>query len=417
MSLKKNKNRFSTLFMMVLFFVIFVHYTGINALHGQTIAGKWRDSQYNANLELTASGTYSLQYPNGQSTGRFGINGNILWMQDASGGQPVYYTIITMTNDLIILQDANGMRLNYRRVQPQVPGQPAPSGKQPKASSTPGRTLVSKNGFTLTSAHIDTGVGLIQFIIGKTIKAKEVKELEAQSIVEFNRNPSYFIQEINSLSQSLQTLRSFTEPVRIGLARQQLFAALYQATYQMQEKDKPLMIQVINRYIKVLAHDPANGLVLTDKDAEGMTKYLAFNSELMGQKIALSDQLVKSVALEMARNFFTMPLEQKQLLCSASLVWQLLEANWNQLSSAQKQQYKSSFQAQIAQNFNPSSYTYSSPPATGGKKTTADAMREYRSRQHMMQMMNEMNMNTHALSLNIIENIGGTGNYWNVVDY
>ena len=30
-----------------------------------------------------------------------------------------------------------------------------------------------------------------------------------------------------------------------------------------------------------------------------------------------------------------------------------------------------------------------------------------------------MNMNTlsHATSLNIIENIGGTGDYWKVVDY
>jgi hypothetical protein len=34
-----------------------------------------------------------------------------------------------------------------------------------------------------------------------------------------------------------------------------------------------------------------------------------------------------------------------------------------------------------------------------------------------MKMMNEMNMNTHATSLNIIENTGGTGNYWSVVDY
>jgi hypothetical protein len=31
--------------------------------------------------------------------------------------------------------------------------------------------------------------------------------------------------------------------------------------------------------------------------------------------------------------------------------------------------------------------------------------------------MNDMSLNNHALSLNIIENIGGTGNYWSVVDY
>jgi len=411
------KKRAFSLGQAMLIMVFCLYFFTINPLSAQNIAGKWRDNQYNITLELNVSGSYSLQFPNGQSTGRFGINGNIFWMQDASGAQPVYYTIITLTDNLIILQDANGLRLNYQRQQPLASSQPAPSQYQPNTHVSPARTLASKNGSTLTNAHIETGVGLIQFIIGQKISPAEVKELEAQSIIEFNQNPAYFIQEINSLAQSLQTLRSFTEPVRIGLARQQLFAALYQATYQMQETDKPLMIQVMNRYIKVLAHDPANGLVLTDKDAEGMTKYLAFNSELMGQSIALSPQLVESVAVELAGNFFSMPLEQKQLLCSASLIWQLLEANWNQLSPAQKEQYKSSFQAQIAQNFNPSSYNYSPPPATSGGSSTADAMRDYRARQHMMQMMNEMNMNTNALSLNIIENIGGTGNYWSVVDY
>lgn len=401
----------------LLMITFFLQSTILTPLYGQNIAGKWQDNQYNISLELTASGSYSLQFPNGQSTGRFGINGNVFWMQDASGAQPVYYTIITLTDNLIILQDVNGLRINYQRQQPLVSSQPALSEYQPNVSDSPTRELSSKNGHTLTDAHVNTGVGLIQFIIGQKITTAEVKELEAQSIVEFNQNPPSFIQQINSLAQSLQTLRSFTEPMRIGLARQELFNALYQATYQMLETDKPLMIQVMNRYIKVLAHDPANGLVLTDKDAEGMTKYLAFNSELMGQPIALSPQLIESVAAELAGNFFSMPLEQKQLLCSASLLWQLLEVNWNQLSPAQKEQYKSSFQAQIAQNFNPSSYTYSSPPAASGTSSTADAMRDYRARQHMMQMMNRMNMNTNALSLNIIENIGGTGNYWSVVDY
>ena len=411
------KKRAFTLSQVLLMMVFSLIFFTINPLYAQNIAGKWRDNQYNINLELNISGSYSLQFPNGQSTGRFGINGNVFWMQDASGVQPVYYTIITLTDNLIILQDANGLRLNYQRQRLQVSSQPAPSVYQPNTSSSPTRTLASKNGFNLTNIHIDTGVGLIQFIIGQKITPAEVKELEAQSIIEFNQNPAYFIQEINSLAQSLQTLRSFTEPVRIGLARQQLFTALYQASYQMQESDKPLMIQVMNRYIKVLAHDPANGLVLTDKDAEGMTKYLAFNSELLGQPVALSPQLVESVAAELAGNFFSMPMEQKQLLCSASLIWQLLETNWNQLSPGQKEQYKSSFQAQVAQNFNTSGYTYSPPPATSGRSTTADAMRDYQARQHMMQMMNEMNMNTNALSLNIIENIGGTGNYWSVVDY
>jgi hypothetical protein len=117
-----------------------------------------------------------------------------------------------------------------------------------------------------------------------------------------------------------------------------------------------------------------------------------------------------------------MPLEQKRLLASASLIWDLLESNWNRLTPAQKQQYKSAYYSQIGQN-NQSYQTYNQTYNAGSgyqsssSKSTADMMREQRAKQHMFRMMNEMNMNSHALSLNIIENIGGTGNYWSVVDY
>ena len=35
-------------------------------------------------------------------------------------------------------------------------------------------------------------------------------------------------------------------------------------------------------------------------------------------------------------------------------------------------------------------------------------------RQQMFNMMNNMSLQNHATTMNIIENIGGTGNYWEV---
>jgi len=166
-------------------------------------------------------------------------------------------------------------------------------------------------------------------------------------------------------------------------------------------------------------------LLLTNKDAHGMLNYLAFNSELMGQKVHLTDAVRHSIMTDLVNQFAAMPLEQKRLLCSASLIWEMLESNWNRLNSAQKQQYKNAYYSQIAQNtqsYQTYNKTYNTDSSGSGyksssKKSTADMMREHRAKQHMFQMMNEMNMNTHATSLNIIENIGGTGNYWSVVDY
>lgn len=387
------------------------------ALSAQSLAGKWRDLQYNVTLELSARGGYSLQHPNGRSTGRYGVNGNIFWLQDVSGSAPVYYTIMQFNGNLLVLRDANNLMLNYQRQPaPNQPSLPSRTQEPPAQAAASARILARKSGQTLTSSHIDTGIDLIQFIIGQSILPEEAKELEDQSIAEFKIDPDYFLKEIGSLARSLDTIRAMTDPVRIGLTRQQLFAALYQATHQVCEADKPLMIQVMNRYINVLAHDPANNLVLTDKDAIGMMKYLAFNSELLGQPVVLTEALQQSMRSEIIKNFYIQPLEQKQLLCSASLIWQLLEVNWNRITPAQKEQYKAAFQAQFSPLFQ-SEINSQSSPAAGQNRSTSDKMREYQARQHMMSMMNDMNMNTHALSLNIIENIGGTGNYWSVVDY
>lgn len=379
-------------------------------LLGQSLAGTWAESKYNVKMILSADGTYTLQYPNGHSRGRYGLNGQTFCMQDASGTNPVCYTVVNFTGNGLVLRDVNGLVLNYQR---QGGGE---------VSGTGGETLAQKGGYTLTNGHFNAGLGILQFIIGQPVKPSEVQELKTRLIEEFHQAPAEVLQQLNSLGKSLQTIRSATDPVRIGLARQELFAAFYKATMNFKEADKPLMIQVMNRYIKVLAFDPTNNLLLTNKDANGMLNYLAFNSELMGQKVHLTDAIRRSIMTDLVNQFAAMPIEQKRLLCSASLIWELLESNWNRLTPAQKQQYKSAYYSQIGQNTQSyQSYNQTYNPGSGSKssptKSPADMMREYNAKQHMFQMMNEMNMNTHALSLNIIENIGGTGNYWNVVDY
>ncbi|MCP5052961.1 MAG: hypothetical protein GY940_37680 [bacterium] len=381
-------------------------------LMGQGMEGTWYDARYKIKLVLYSNGAYQMQHANGASQGRYNVSGNTFCLIDQSGAGNVCYTVAGYNANQLVLRDANGVTMNFQRQQ------------TPSTNTGKGKVLAQKNNFTLTTAHLDIGTGLTQFIIGQPIKPAEVEELKAKLIEEFNQLPGKMMKELASLGDSLQKVRTLTNPVQIGYARQQLFAALYKATRQMAEHQKPLMIQVMNRYIKVLAYDEANNLVLTDKDACGMMHYLAFNSELMGQKVQLNQTVYNSVAAEMVKNFPAMPVQQKQLLCSASLLWKLVEYNWNQLTPAQRQQYKNSFAAQMRPNYQqyqPSSQGYQNytPPAntSGKKKSAAEMMMDYNAKQHMFQMMNNMNMNSHALSMNIIENIGGTDNYWKVVDY
>jgi len=415
-------------------------------LAARNVAGTWHDARIQATMVLHADGTYQLQYPNGSSQGRYTANGNNFCLYHQSGAAAVCYTVTGYNGNQMMLQDANGVMLNYVRqqqqqsptlpgggVQPQAAPQPA---TPPQAPTAGGGVLAQKGNFTLTSNHLEIGVNLTQFIIGQAVKPSERNELRLKLIEEFNAMPQQALQQIDGLGQSMQKIRSLTNAVQIGYARQQLFAALYKATYQMQEYQKPLLIQVINRYIKVLAFDPANNLVMTDKDALGLMKYLAFNSELMGQKIEISQQLYQSTVAEMVQKFQTMPLQQKQVLCSSGLLWQYVEYCWNQLSPAQKKQYQTQFLAQV-QAQNPNYQQYQTQPDYSSqqyqqqyqqyqqqyqqqgqtKKSPAEMMRDFNSRQQLYNMMSNMSTMSHVTSLNIIENMGDSGGYWKMTDY
>jgi hypothetical protein len=330
--------------------IVIVMGLGSTTLPGQSLAGTWQDSQYNIKMVLKADGTYTLQYPSGYSQGRYSSSQGMFCLQDASGVSPVCYTVVSYTVNMLVLRDLNGMELNYKRsggagVTPPVPPRTGTPGNGTGAEAI----LAQKGGYTLKMAHFNAGLGIVQFIIGQPVKAVEVQELKSKLIQEFQQAPAEVIRQLNSLATSLNTIHSATDPVRIGLARQELFSAFYQATRNFKEKEKPLMIQVINRYIKVLAYDPANRLVLTDKDAESMLKYLAFNSELMGQKIQLSAALRQAVMTDLVNKFAVAAVEQKRLLCSASLIWLLVESNWNKMTPAQKQQFKNTYASQIRQ--------------------------------------------------------------------
>lgn len=394
---------------------------GTAVLPGQSAAGTWVESQYKVTLKLSANGTYTLQHPGGSSSGRWETHGQQFCLQDNFAAQPVCYSVVQYTANLMVLRDVNGVVMNYKLQSPSKPAGPALPGGTPAAATTAsaGQVLARQGQYTLTMGQFQHGIDLLQLIIGQRVKLTELNQLRAKTIEEFNQAPANTVQKLNSIGQSIQRVRSAADPARIGLVRQELFVALYKATVNMREDQKPLLIQVMNRYIKVLSFDRINNLLLTSKDVDGYINYLAFNSELAGQKVQVNAAVRQSMTQQLVAGFPIMPLEQKKILASASLIWELLSANWQRLTPAQKQQYKNAYYQKVASNFPspPPSNQYTPPTRSTSKKSPTQQRREYNARQNMFNIMNNMNMNSHALSMNIIENIGGTGNYWQVVDY
>jgi len=407
--------------LIIVIIIVQIFITG--ALYSQSPVGKWVEARQNVTLILKGDFTYSLTYPNGSSKGYWSSGGKQFCLRDASGTNPVCYTVISYSASVMDLRDLNGVMLNYRKVNAQRQGQSNPTSSVVKRKiKGGGRVIAEKGGFKLTHGHLRTGIDLTQFIVGQKIKDSEVRELKQKLVEEFNTAPSQILNQLNGIGSSMDKVYSSTDPYKIGLVRQALFAAFYKVTRHMREDQKPLMIQMIKRYIKVLAYDEVNNLVLTNRDVNGYINYIAFNSELAGQKVLVNNAVRNSVTHQLLANFGSMQLSQKQMLTSASLIWQLMEANWKRLNNNQKTQYVNAYRNQIANRFRQTSqgagYNQQfTPPKNSSGKSLSQRRRDFNAKQNMFRMMQNMNTNSHALSLNIIENIGGTGNYWKVTDY
>ena len=364
-------------------------------VQAQALYGEWSHAQSGYTLSLQADGQYVFQGPNLYSQGAYRAEDGRLRLQDAANGVVVDYGVQALSDAHLVLTDANNISMSFQRA--------------PSAAAF----LAQAGGLTLTTAHVDVGVALAQFIIGQSLKPTEIEALQQQSVLEFQQQPQAFLQEINDIDQSLQQLRTLTDPLQIGLARQTLFATLYLATEAMPETQKPLLIQLINRYVDVLATDAANQLVLTAQDADGVVNYFAFVYKLAGQPVTVTDQQKAQYRAELAQNFAQLPLEQKQFLASASLIWELLEYNWQQLNASQRAELRQQLLASVPAQSAPVAPATTTP----GTATAADVLQKQQEiwhQQQMWDMMNNMSLQNHATTLNIIENIGGTGNYWEV---
>jgi hypothetical protein len=294
------------------------------------------------------------------------------------------------------------------------------------ASVQAGPVLDRQGKYELNRDQVLVGVGIVEFIIGQKIKASEVDELIVASKREFKLDPASFVYQVRQLEQSLTKLRSLTDALLIGRARQELLAAFHAATMALPAEKIPLLIRLVKRYVKVLKYDQRHNLALTDRDLEGALQYMRFSHELAGQPFQITEAVRQEFSKSTLAAFPKMRLAQKRFFCSASLAWSLVDANWKKLSPAQRQQLKTAYtqragatRAKASTRAPASSVKF---PKGWDKMDKAQKqalirkrMRSNTARQNMYSMMQNSALQNHATMLNTIENFGGTGRYWEVV--
>ena len=274
-------------------------------------------------------------------------------------------------------------------------------------------------------SHVDAAIGLAEFVTGMRLPQKEVNELTASAKSEFKKMPKTFVAEMKGLKANLDKLHTLKRPEQVAAARLQLTSALWTGIKNLPLSKRPLLARIIFRHVRVLAHDVKNNLVLTDRDLNAMVEYLVFchqlYNEMFYQKIPVTTGQMAKFKMDAVKYFQKIPLERKQFMCSATVTWTMLKANYNRLGAFQQGQVKGQIAAKFPDTVMPprqrasaSSGYNSRYTKSGRKKSLAEMQREFQAKQNCFTIMNNMSLQNHATMLNTIENFGGTGNYWEV---
>jgi hypothetical protein len=390
--------------------------------------GTWNYSAQNSTIQMKADFTFTASSPQGKSNGTYTWQNNILYFMTPQGQQIMYYTVNGIDANQMHLTDPYGYNVIYNKQQTTQPNNPVTTNTHipiPWEASKYNVVLANAKGMELKKSHVQVGVALVEFIIGKHIKASEVKELETSSIPEFKSNPQEFMKQINSIAESMKKLYTLSDATQLGTARQELFGALYLAAVHIPTDKQPKLLQIMNRYVKVLTYDAANQLVLTEADVQGMMNYVELQSELLGytQKISTAEKTAYKQQILVL--FSQMSVQQRQYLCSGSLIWDVVKTNWDKMTYQQKQQLKAQYQQQTNQNmpninmdaFNQSAakwkkYYEEKYPITEGSGGSGKSSNN--TCWECFKIMSNSMTEHHVTMMNMIEGMGGSDNYWKV---
>ncbi len=302
----------------------------------------WTQEAMGLTLRFEANGSFVMQHPGGTSTGTYVLQGDVLVTQDAGGGQQVYQVSQPDPNTLV-LTDMSGGTLVLRA---------ATAGSGPTMPSVvpTGGTLARAGGLELTQAHVEPLIQLVETVIDQPVSPAERERITRAAVAEFQANPQGFLQQSQGVAQAIQTLGTMQNPFQLGLARQMLFAGFYLATLQVPQDQVPEVVKVMLEHVRVIAVDPANQLVMTDRDLDAMVAYDQFISQVMGAgSLGLGGIPRDQLEATLASQFASLPLEAKQSMVAVYPVWKATQQAWSQLTPQQQQMVVAQAQAQLQQ--------------------------------------------------------------------
>ncbi|RMD73596.1 MAG: hypothetical protein D6818_04490 [Bacteroidetes bacterium] len=383
------------------------------------LVGHWQLPQAGITLQFDPSGIYVVTYANGQRVSEgYALQGDQLTLRAFYYGQDQHFRILQLDEQALVLQALDGqpgMQFAFQRAGSEaIPTQPAPSGE----------VLAEANGYQLTRGHFEKVVRFAEFLIADRLSEAERQQALQECINEFRQMPQAFLQTVEQIDGQMSQLYQIPDVAQLGLLRSMLVGQLNLAYQQLSPDQKPYLARLIEQYTPVVAYDPSTQMALTWRDVEGYAGVFAFYLEIAGQPIQITNEDLQALAQQLAQQFQMATPDQQAALCAMSLYDEYLRDAWSRLSPDQQALMRQQVVAQLAAVMQPGTqaptqqYTPADDemPATRAELDAwlARKQQELQTNQFIFNSMQNMLLEQHATSLNIIENIGGSDNYWEV---
>ena len=284
-----------------------------------------------------------------------------------------------------------------------------------------GQVLAESQGFQYTETHFQAGKRFVEFVLGQPLTAAEEQAGRQESIQDFYNNPVGSIQQTVQIDAQMQQVYQLTDPLQVALFRSAILCQLQ--TLFAQSQERPVIRQLIETHSPILAYDPANMLAFTTKDADGYLSLMTFYAQLNGQSAYIDEATRQQYHQYLTQAFLQGTVSDRQALSVMGVYSQYVQQAYAQLSANQQQDFTASYY-QVVEEQPTTDYTNPDNLWPPGVNTTeekqaylAKRRSEISSFNAGMDVMSNVMLNQHVTTMNIIENIGGAGNYWEVTDY
>ena len=267
-------------------------------------------------------------------------------------------------------------------------------------------------GYQLTSADVNVYIKTLQFVIGQKIKPTEALEIKKEAIKGFNENPTKFLTEVKQTDDLMNKIYQIKDPLKIAEGRLLFLGEFYKMGQNTPRKDWSAILKIQNRYVKVLRYNAQTGLLLTSKDIDSFLNFIDFIRQLNGE-LPLTIAVKNEFRETLTENYAELSASQQALFAVMPIIWQIVDGQWKKLSLRQRKNVMAQYRAQNMPRTTASAKTSSGRSSTKNTRNrNISAQQKQLSKQTMYQMMSNISRSQHLTTMNILENMGGTGDYW-----